>query len=30
MAFYIGKLAADVSGMIGGMILAFLGMGGNV
>lgn len=30
MAFYIGKLVADVGGMIGGMILAFLGMGGNV
>ena len=29
MAFYIGKLVADVGGMIGGMVLAFLGMGGN-
>ena len=27
---FIGKLVADVGGMIGGMILTFLGMGGNV
>ena len=29
LAFYIGKLVADIGGMIGGISLAFLGAGGN-